>query len=197
MTMIDTGRQFDDSTLQLLSSCRGHVLESLEAYLPFGDAEHAYKRIRLHFDDFSLEVANVHEPIVIGPDYEEEPFSIMAVGPAGDDELWCPAGRELDEIVLDFAVQDVLVVIDTVLLSKGSRRLNRLKLVQAILFEDADGTLLSLDRDIWTDEYLGVRTGPSVSTTTRDFRGDFVAEPPFSYAFGRDIQRLSNPHASS
>ena len=197
MARIDTGRQFDGSTMSLLSSCRGHVLESFEAYLPFGDDEHLYKTVRLHFDDFSLDVRNEHEPIVIGPDYVEEQFAIMNLSASSEHELWHPSGKELRTVRLDFPVHDVLVVIDTVLLSRGSRRLNRLKLVQAVLFEDADGQLVAIDRDIWSDEYLAVRTGTSVSTTTRDFRADFVAEPPCSYAFGRDIVRLSSPHASA
>ena len=195
MAMIDTGRQFDSTTMELLSSCRGHALESFEAYLPFGDDEHLYKTARLHFDDLALDVSNVHEPIVVGPDYAEEPFAIMSLSPASAHELWRPAGKELRTVELGFPVHDVLVVIDTALLSKGSRRLNRLKLVQAILFENETGELVAFDRDIWSDEYLAARRGTSVSTTTRDFRADFVAEPPYSYAFGRDIVRLSNPHA--
>ena len=29
---------------------------------------------------------------------------------------------------------------------------------------------------------------------TRDHRGDYVVEPPYSYQFGRNIIRLSQPH---
>ena len=126
MAMIDTGRQFDGSTMSLLSSCRGHVLESFEAYLPFGDDEHLYNTVRLHFDDFSLDVRNEHEPIVIGPDYVEEQFAIMNLSASSEHELWHPSGKELRTAELGFPVHDILVVIDTALLSKGSRRLNRL-----------------------------------------------------------------------
>ena len=65
--------------------------------------------------------------------------------------------------------------------------------MQAAAFENEDGGLLAFDRDIWSDEYLAVRRGPSVSTTTRDFRADWVAEPPYGYEFGRNILRLTNP----
>lgn len=87
----------------------------------------------------------------------------------------------------------VLVVVDTAVLAKGSRKMIDFRWVQAVLFENEEGELLAFDRDIWSDEYLTVRRGESVSTTTRDFRPDWIAEPPYGYSYGRTILRLSNP----
>ena len=108
-------------------------------------------------------------------------------------ELWTPPGKHVTRVECGFQMADVLVVVDTALLSKGSRRLIDFKWVQAVIVESEDGGLLAFDRDIWSDEYLTVNRGESVSTTTRDFRADWVAEPPYGYEFGRNILRLTNP----
>ena len=194
MSMINVSKQFDDPTLNMLRACRAHTLLSYEAYTPFG-TDRVYKLARLHFDGIDLDLTNVHEELVLGPDYAEEQFAVMGLDHAGTKAIWCPPGKQVSTVEVGSYVSDVLVVVDTALLSKGSRRLNQLRVVQAVLFEDPAGNLLSFDRDIWSDEYLTVRTGTSVSTTTRDFRGDFVAEPPFGYTFSRDILRLSSPHS--
>lgn len=196
MAFLDSGKQLDEVALRLLSDCRGRVLESFEAYAPFDDPNHVYKVTRLHFEGLDLDISNVHEPVAIGPDYAEEPFAVLSIAESDEQALWSPAGRDITQVATSFEVNDVITVVDTVLLTKGSRRLMRLKLTQAVLFENPAGELLAFDRDIWSDEYLAVRRGRSVSTTTRDFRADFVAEPPFAYSFGRDIIRLSRPHGA-
>lgn len=193
MSMLEQSRQFDDAALQLLRSTLGHTLESYEAWCPFAPGN-VYKTARLHFDSFDLDLVNAHEPTPLGPDYAEEELAVLTAGPSGERALWHPTGRALTTAPLSIQVNDVLVVVDTILFSKGSRRMNKLKLTQAVVFEDEDGPLTAFDRDIWSDEYLTVRTGERISAVTRDFRGDYVAEPPYAYQFGREILRLSNPH---
>lgn len=196
MSFVDMGKQLDDAAVHLLACCRHRTLRSYEAYCPFGDDAHVYKILRLHFDGLSIDIRNTFEPLVIGQDYAEEQFAVMSIDVADAQGIWCPKGKELSRVQLGFEVADTLTVADSVLLSKGSQQLIRLKLTQAVLFEDPHGQLLAIDRDIWSDEYMSIRQGSSIATTTRDFRGDFVAEPPFAYKFGRDIHRLSNPHAN-
>lgn len=193
--MIDTGRQFDDTTMALLRSCIGQTLCGYTAYCPF-DERNVYALARLDFGDWQLDLSNRHETIVLGPDYEEEQLAILAAEPAADTPVWHPAGREVTHCELDFPVDDVLVVVDTMLLTKGSRKLNKLKLVQAVVFEAQceDGPeLFAFDRDIWSDTYLNVVRGPKISAVTRDMRADYIAEPPYSYQFGRQVIRLSQP----
>ena len=82
------------------------------------------------------------------------------------------AGKHVTRVECGFQVADVLVVVAAALLSRdrvasstsrvGAGRDRR---------EREDGGLLTFDRDIWSDEYLTVNRGESVSTTTRDFRG--------------------------
>ena len=204
--MIDTGRQFDDDTLALLRSCIGRELVEYTAYCPFRE-RNIYAVARLAFGSaqvygnpgtLALDISNRHESIVLGPESVEEDLAIMRVEatPADAPELWHPHGTELATCVLGLKVNDVLVVVDTMLLSKGSRQLNKLVLVQAVAFEsvDADGKvrIVAFDRDAWSDEYLNVCEGGKISEVTRDMRSDYVAEPPYSYRFGRNIVRLSN-----
>lgn len=194
--MVDTGRQFDDQALELLRGLKGKTLHGYTAYCPF-DARNIYAAARLDFGGFALDVVNRHERIVLGADYAEEELAVMNVREADGTPLWHPKGKNLTEVALGFEVSDVLVVVDTMLLSKGSRRINKLVLVQALVFETqcSDGSvqLTAFDRDIWSDEYLNVRCGAKVSAITRDHRADYIAEPPFSYQFGRNVMRLSQP----
>lgn len=194
MSMLDQGRQFDDATIRLLRRSMGRTLLSYEGFSPFGDPRHLYKTARLHFDGLDLDLRNAHEPLVVGPGFDEEQFAVLAADESPELPVWAPQGRRVFAESVGLQVNDVLVVVDTALLSKGSRRLNRIKLAQAVVFEDEDGGLLAFDRDVWSDEYLSVREGARVSAVTRDFRPDFVAEPPFAYAFKREVLRLSNPH---
>ena len=194
--MVDTGLQFDETALGLLRGCIGQTLYGYCAYTPF-DERNIYARARLDFGSFELDISNRHESVVLGPEYAEEEFAVLRVGPAEGELPWHPADRQLTNAELDFTVDDVLVVVDTMLLTKGSRRLNKLKLVQAVVFETAregGAELLAFDRDIWSDEYLNVQRGRKVSEVTRDHRADYVAEPPHTYKFARDILRLSQPH---
>lgn len=191
MSLVEIGRQFDDTTLAALRSCIGHDLRSYSGYCLLDEAEHVYKTARLTFDGFELDLVNEHEEMAIGPEFNEEQVAILHVQPAKG-EVWVPPGKALTHVTCDFAISDVLVVIDEALLAKGSRRLIDFKCVQAVLFEDADGNLIAFDRDIWSDEYLSVRRGQSVSSTTHDFRPDWLAEPPYGYTYSRTIQRLSN-----
>lgn len=194
MSLIEISRQFDDATLEYLRSCIGHELVSYEGYCLEGESGHMYKTARVHFDRFSCDLINEHETLALGPEFIEEEVAILRVEPA-EGELWTPPGKRTELVECGFMVSDVLVVVDEAILSKGSRRTIDFKWVQAVLFENEDGGMLVFDRDIWSDEYFTVRTGESVSTTTRDFRPDWVAEPPFHYKFGRSILRLSNPRA--
>lgn len=192
MSLIEIGRQFDDAMLSLLRSCMGRELVAYEGYCLEGEDDHIYKTARVIFDGFAIDLVNEHETLALGPEFVEEDVAILrAVSAQG--ELWTPPGKAVKRVECGFQVADVLVVVDTALLSKGSRRLIDFKWVQAVAFENEDGGLLVFDRDIWSDEYLAVRRGPSISTTTRDFRPDWVAEPPYGYDFGRNILRLSNP----
>lgn len=192
MSLMEISRLFDDAALALLRSCSGRELVAYEGYCLEGD--HVYKTARVLFDGFAVDLVNEHEPLAVGPDYAEEEVAILRAEPAKG-ELWTPPGKHATRVECGLQVADVLVVVDTALLAKGSRRLIDFRWVQAVLFEDEDGGLLAFDRDIWSDEYLDVRTGPSVSTTTRDFRPDWVAEPPYGYEFGRTVVRLSSPGA--
>ncbi len=192
MSLIEISKQFDDMTLALLRSCIGHELVAHEAYCLHGEGENIYKTARLVFDGFSIDLINEHEELVVGPEYAEEQVAILRAEPSSG-ELWVPSGKTITHVAHNMLVNDVLVVVDEALLSRGSRRLIDFKWAQTVLFEDEYGDLLAFDRDIWSDEYMTVRRGPSVSMTTRDFRADWVAEPPYDYKFGRTILRLSNP----
>lgn len=192
MSLIEIGRQFDDAALALLRSCIGRELVVYEGYCLDGESDHIYKTARLVFDGFAVDLVNEHETLALGPDFVEEEVAILRAEPAKG-ELWTPPGKHVTRVECGFQVADVLVVVDTALLSKGSRRLIDFKWVQAVIVESEDGGLLAFDRDIWSDEYLTVNRGESVSTTTRDFRADWVAEPPYGYEFGRNILRLTNP----
>lgn len=192
MSLIEISRQLDDTSLDLLRSCMGNELLSYEGYCLEGEDDHFYKTARVVFDRFSIDLVNEHETFALGPEFIEEEVAILRVEPA-EGRLWAPLGKTTKSVDCGFMVADVLVVVDEALLTKGSRRIIDFKWVQAVLFENEDGGLLAFDRDIWSDEYITVRTGPSVSTTTRDFRPDWVAEPPYGYKFGRSILRLSNP----
>ncbi len=190
--LIDTGRQFDAGALAELRSCIGHTLVSTEAYMPLGP-DSIYKRVRLDFGTFQLDLVNQHETLVIGPEASDEEVSILSVCKS-DAEIWHPTSRSLTLQMPQFHITDVLVVVDTMLLTRGSLQLNRLRLVQAVCFENSDGELLAFDRDRWSDEYLTMRKGSRISSVTRDHRGDWVAEPPYSYRFERQVQRLSLNH---
>lgn len=192
MSLIEISRQFDDMALELLRSCAGRELVSYEGYRLDGTSEQFYKTIRLNFEGLSLDLVNEHETLALGPEFTEEQVAILRVQEA-QDELWAPPGKRVDTIACGMQVADVLVVVDTAVLAKGSRKMIDFRWVQAVLFENEEGELLAFDRDIWSDEYLTVRRGESVSTTTRDFRPDWIAEPPYGYSYGRTILRLSNP----
>lgn len=193
MSLIEISRQFDDAALELLRSCIGRELVSYEGYCIDGEeANHIYKTARVSFDGFALDLVDEHEVLALGPEFIEEQVAILRAEPA-QGELWTPPGKHVSVTPVGKQIADVLVVVDTALLSKGSKKLIDFKWVQAVIFEDEDGELIVFDRDIWSDEYLTVRQGASVSTTTRDFRPDWVAEPPYDYRFGRTILRLTNP----
>lgn len=194
MSLIEISRQFDDASLALLRSCLGRELVGFEGYSLEADGEHFYKTVRLHFDDKALDLVNEHEEHALGPDFIEEQVAILRVEPASG-EIWTPAGKHATTVECHVQVADILVVVDQALLTKGSRRMIDFKWVQAVLIEKEDGGYLAFDRDIWSDEYINVVEGPSIATTTRDFRPDWVAEPPYSYKFSRNIIRLSNPHS--
>ena len=194
MSLIEISKQFDEAELALLRSCIGRELVGYEGYSIDDDGDHIYKTARVEFDGRAIDLMNEHETLALGPDFVEEEVAILRVREAAGD-LWTPPGKATVRTECGFQVADVLVVVDSALLAKGSRKLIDFKWVQAVLFENEDGGYLVFDRDIWSDEYLTVRRGPSVSTTTRDFRPDWVAEPPYGYTFGRTVLRLSSTHS--
>lgn len=191
MSLIEISKQFDEAELALLRSCIGRELLSYEGYSIDDDGDHIYKTARVEFDGRAIDLVNEHETLALGPDFVEEEVAILRVREAVGG-LWTPPGKATAQTECGFQVADVLVVVDTALLAKGSKKLIDFKWVQAVLFENEDGGYLVFDRDIWSDEYITVRRGPSVSTTTRDFRPDWVAEPPYGYTFGRTVLRLSS-----
>lgn len=148
MSLIEIGRQFDDAALALLRSCIGRELVAYEGYCLDGESDHIYKTARLVFDGFAVDLVNEHETLALGPDFVEEEVAILRAEPAKG-ELWTPPDKHVTRVECGFQVADVLVVVDTALLSKGSRRLIDFKWVQAVIIESEDGGLLAFDRDIW------------------------------------------------
>lgn len=190
--MIETIKLFDDASLRLLRSFLGWTLEGYEAYVMFEEPDQVYKRVRLDFGGgIGFDLVNEHQSIVMGPEASTEDVSILGIEERGPEKLWCPRGKQTTRRALDLYVDDILLVVDTARLTKGSIPVNKLKLVQALVFRSG-GQLVVFDRDIWFDEYLTVRQGVDVDALVRDNEGDWEAEPPFGYTFERDLISLAH-----
>ena len=189
--MIETVRLLDDSSQRLLRSFIGWTLESYEAYIMFEDPDQVYKTLRLDFGGAGFLIQNMHESIPLGPSGESEEVSVLSILPEDGRELWCPGNKTITRKKdIELTIDDIYLVVDTVELTKGDIPVNKLKLVQAIVFRQG-GRLIAFDRDIWFDEYLTVREGADIDRLVRDTTGDWQEEPPYGYCVTRDIISLA------
>ena len=189
--MIETVRLLDDSSQRMLRSFIGWTLESYEAYIMFDNPDQVYKTVRLDFGGAGFLIQNKHESIPIGPGGDMEEISILSIEPDDGRELWCPSSKTITRKTgVELTVDDIYLVVDTPELTKGDIPVNKLKLIQAIVFRQG-GRLFAIDRDIWFDEYLTIREGADIDALVRDAAGDWHEEPPYDYHFTRDIISLA------
>lgn len=189
--MIETVRLLDDGSQRMLRSFLGWTLESYEAYIMFEDPDQVYKTARLDFGGCGFLIQNKHQSIPIGPDGNLEEVSVLELIPDDGRELWCPSSKTITRKTgIELTIDDIYLVVDTPELAKGDIPVNKLKLVQAIVFRQG-GRLLAFDRDIWFDEYITIREGADIDKLVRDTEGDWHEEPPYSYRFTRDIISLA------
>ena len=200
--MIEAVNIFDDATVRMLRSYIGWSIESVEGYLLAEGPDQAYKRVRLDLGGVTIDLVNEHQELCIGPGRVSDNIAVLRAEENDGAKLWAPRGKELTRRALDFYIDDILMVHDTVILSKGSIKKNKVKLVQAVIFRNGD-ELLAFDRDIWFDENIIVRTATvppyaegfiteddiheAALGMLRDCAGDWAEEPPYSYEFSRDL----------
>lgn len=189
--MIETVRLLDDNSQRMLRSYLGWTLESYEAYIMFNNPDQVYKTIRLDFGGCGFLIQNKHQRLPLGPQGELEEVSVLELMPDDGRELWCPASKKITRKTgVELYIDDIYLVVDTAQLTCGDIPVNKLKLVQAIVFRQG-GRLLAFDRDVWFDEYITVREGADIDRLVRDAAGDWHEEPPYGYKFTRDIISLA------
>ena len=206
LPMIETVQLFDDDTTRMLRSFIGWTIESAQGYLLATDPDQAHKRIRLDLGGITIDVVNEHDSLCIGPGRVCEDVAVMRAEEDSPASIWHPRGKELTRREFQLTIDDIYTVVDTVILSKGSIRKNKLKQVQALVFRGGD-ELLIIDRDIWFDENLVIKwvTIPSeggyifedqiyeaIEDAVRPCAGDWAAEPPLSYEFDRQISSINS-----
>ena len=191
--VIETVRLFDDTATTLLKQLIGRArLHAYEAYIMVEGPDHIYKTLRLEFEGGpNLLLRNAHQSIPLGAGGQEEEVAVLTLEQDDGRTLWHPRGKHSTRKVgVDLFPDDIYLVVDTAQLCKGRIPVNKLKLVQAVVFWEA-GRLLAIDRDVWFDEYLTLREGASLDSLVRDASGDWHEDPPLGYRFTRDVLSLA------
>ena len=204
--MIETTQLFDDDTTRMLRSFIGWTVESYEAYLLATSPDQAHKMVRLDLGGVTIDIINEHESLCIGPGRACEDVAILSAVEDSPAAIWHPRGKQTTKQDIQMTIDDIFLVVDTVVLSEGSLRKNKLKTVQSVVFR-CGCALLIIDRDIWFDENLVISTAAipeeggyiyeddiysTIEQSVRPCAGDWAAEPPLSYTFDRQISPINS-----
>ena len=188
-----SNKKFTKEEEALLRRAKGAKLLSIDTVL-VAPPDNSWNTVRLHFENFDIDINNHLESIVVDELGTSEEFGLLSVAEAVKETLDLPeVGTDTTVISIGKTVDNVSVVNDIAEIFGDGELVARLEYPQAIAFGINDGIIM-LDKEVWFSEMIVMKRGERIDELLYDeavnWEGDPEEDPSTHFEFRTEITEL-------
>lgn len=193
MIMEHTNRRFSQAEEALLKRMKGSRLLSIDAVLA-APPDNSWNTVRLHFEDFDVDVNNHLNEIVVDEFGTLEEFGLLSVVESTKETLSIPeVGTDTTVFDIDDVVVGVSVVNDIADIYGEGILVARLEYPQAIALQ-TDSGIIMFDKEVWFSEMIVIKKGTRIDEILYDesvnWEDDPEEDPSTHFEFHCETQSL-------
>ena len=193
MVMEHANKRFTQVEESLLKRAKGSKLLTIDAVLA-APPDNSWNTVRLHFEDFDLDVNNYLSDIVVDEFGSLEEFGLLSVAQSSKETLSIPeVGTDTTVITINAIIDSVTVINDIADIYGEDKLVARLEYPQAIAFHTKSGVIM-LDKEVWFSETIVIKSGESVDGLLYDesvnWEDDPEEDPSTHFEFRTEAQQL-------
>lgn len=193
IAMENVNKRFSQEEEALLERAKGSRLLSIDAVLA-APPDNSWNTVRLHFDDFDIDVNNYLHNVVVDEFGSLEEFGLLSVAESAKETLSTPeVGTDTTVMTIDALVYNVTVVNDIAEVYGDGKLVAKLEYPQAIAFRTESGVIM-LDKEVWFSELLVIKQGERIGDLLYDesvnWEDDPEEDPSTHFEFRTETQDL-------
>lgn len=193
IAMENVNKRFSQEEEALLERAKGSRLLSIDAVLA-APPDNSWNTVRLHFDDFDIDVNNYLHNVVVDEFGSLEEFGLLSVAESAKETLSIPeVGTDTTVMTIDALVYNVTVVNDIAEVYGDGKLVAKLEYPQAIAFRTESGVIM-LDKEVWFSELLVIKRGERIGDLLYDesvnWEDDPEEDPSTHFEFRTETQDL-------
>lgn len=193
IAMENVNKRFSQEEEALLERAKGSRLLSIDAVLA-APPDNSWNTVRLHFDDFDIDVNNYLHNVVVDEFGSLEEFGLLSVVESAKETLSIPeVGTDTTVMTIDALVYNVTVVNDIAEVYGDGKLVAKLEYPQAIAFRTESGVIM-LDKEVWFSELLVIKQGERIGDLLYDesvnWEDDPEEDPSTHFEFRTETQDL-------
>ena len=186
-------KRFSHEEEALLERAKGSRLLSIDAVLA-APPDNSWNTVRLHFDDFDIDVNNRLRNVVVDEFGSLEEFGFLQVTESSKNVLSIPeVGVNTTVFDIESLVEGVTVVNDVAEVYGSGKLVAKLEYPQAIAFTTESGVVM-LDKEVWFSELLVIKSGNHIDGLLYDdsvnWEGDPEEDSSTHFEFRTETQEL-------
>lgn len=191
--MEHANKRFSQSEESLLKRMKGSKLLSIDAVLA-APPDNSWNTVRLHFEDFDVDINNYLNEIVVDEFGALEEFGLLSVVEASKGTLDIPeVGTDTTSFEINEDVIAVSVVNDIAEIYGNGELVAKLEYPQAIALRTESGVIM-FDKEVWFSETIVIKRGESIDELLYDesvnWEDDPEEDPTTHFEFHTEIQHL-------
>lgn len=193
MNMEHANKRFSQSEESLLKRMKGSKLLFIDAVLA-APPDNSWNTVRLHFEDFDVDINNYLNEIVVDEFGALEEFGLLSIVEASKDILDIPeVGTDTTSFKINEDVIAVSVVNDIAEIHGNGELVAKLEYPQAIALRTESGVIM-FDKEVWFSETIVIKRGESIDELLYDeavnWEDDPEEDPTTHFEFRTEIQHL-------
>ncbi len=151
----------------LLQRAKGSKLLSMDAVLA-APPDNAWNTVRLHFEDFDIDINNYLHEIVVDEFGTLEEFGLLSVAEATAETLDIPeVGTNTTVFTVNERVVDLAIVNDIAEIYGNGTLVAKLEYPQAIALHTESGIIM-FDKEVWFSEMVVIKRGEKLDELLYD-----------------------------
>ncbi|MGI6033857.1 MAG: hypothetical protein ACOX69_10605 [Coriobacteriales bacterium] len=186
-------KRFTQTERELLKRAKGAKLLTIDAVLA-APPDNAWNTVRLHFENFDIDVNSRLSNIVVDELGTLEEFGLLSVEKSSGEVLDIPeVGADTSVFQIGEVVEKVSVIDDIADIYGNGALVARLEYPQAVAFHTAGGVIM-LDKEVWFSEMIVIKRGSSIDDILYDesvnWEDDPEEDPSTHFEFRVETEEL-------
>ena len=193
MAVEHANKRFCKAEELLLKRMKGSKLLTIDAVLA-APPDNSWNTVRLHFEDFAVDVNNFLNDIVVDEFGTLEEFGLLSISETSQEVLEIPeVGTNTTVFEIEETIKHVTVINDIADVFGDGTLVAKLEYPQAIALHTGSGVIM-LDKEVWFSEMIVIKRGKSVEELLYDesinWEDDPEEDPTTHFEFHTEIQHL-------